>query len=292
MNEPYISEDAILTQELNERLQKKVRRRTVLIWIVGAFIVLLILAGLAFLMMKLFFSVKQVAVKGSDKYAAEQLLSASGIGRGDMLLFIGKKGATEAILNTYPEIESVQIERALPDRLIFTIKEETPLFCFENSDATVSGAKGTSFAVVTESQKLLKVFESLEDARAAYGELPLVRMPQLAYAVEGKTIRYKEVGDSDYIPQLLKTLCSSVFMNENLILDARTRFDIVVYSGIASDGGAKYELRLGNKKYGDIKISLAQNIVTDKLEKSFVGVIDVSTNGDEEVKQAYARARL
>ena len=118
-----------------------------------------------------------------------------------------------------------------------------------------------------------------------------VRMPELLYASQGKRIEYNDPGDSDYIPELLALLKNSVFNNEILIVDARVRFDIVIYSGLADDGLPKYELKIGNKKKIEDKIALAQSIAKDKLDGNFKGEISVGADGDDNVKSAYARAR-
>ena len=286
----FENENDILEQELNERLEQKVRRRTVVMWLTGALIALAILTGLAFLVMKIFFSVNEAAVKGSEDYTVEQLMEAAGIEKGDLLLLINGSKAGKAITEKFVMIEKADIEKVLPDKLVFTIKKETPLFWFENSAYGADGEK-TSCAVVSQSQRILEVLGSREELREKYGALPEVRMPDLAYALEGKTIKFKEQGDSDYIPALLACLENSCFFDETLVLDARVRFDIAVYSGEAPDGGAKYEVRLGNKNYFEEKISMADGIAKNKLESSFYGLIDVSTSGNEELKNAYARAR-
>lgn len=285
------NESDVLAEELNERLQKKDRMRTLRIWLIGALIVLAILAALSFLLMKIFFSVKEVSLRGDvEGYAIEEILEASGIEKGDLMLFLDKKKAANGILERFVMIEEATIDRQAPDRVVITIKNETPCFYFKNESPIISGKTEYAYAVVSKSQKVLRIFDTEEEMVETYGVLPCVKMPDLLYAAEGKRITFKDEGDSDYIPQMLEMIEDSVFSSDTLFLDARIRFDIVLYSGVASDGLSKYEVRFGNKKKMKDKIAFAQSIA-EKLDESFAGVISVGSNGTDEVRDGYARPR-
>ncbi|MBQ9468768.1 MAG: FtsQ-type POTRA domain-containing protein [Clostridia bacterium] len=258
---------------------------------VGAAVVLIILTVLAFIVMKIFFSVKQIEVKGDAGWTVDELIEASDIKEGDLMLFVNSGKAQKAVLKKFRMIESVSIEREMPDKIIFTVKKERPLFWSANGEYALSGDKGTSYTVVSESEKIIDIFPTLEEMRERYGVLPEVMMPEARYAVLGEKIGYREEGDSLYIPGLIKAVKASFFDGDDLLFDLRVRFDIVIYSGIADDGKAKYELRFGNYKRYEEKIRLAQSIAKEKLDASFKGVISVETSGNDPVKEAYARAR-
>ena len=288
MNREYNSESDVLAQELNERLQRKVRMRTLRIWLIGAVIVLAILTALAFFLMKIFFSVKEVTLKGDVDYPVEEILKASKIEKGDLLLFINASKAEKGILARFVMIEKVEIEREAPDRVVFTIKNEVPYYYFENEGLTGDGKP--AYAVVARSQKILEILGTKEELTEKYGELPRVNMPELLYAASGKKIVYKDDEDGNYIPELIELIGASVFSTDDLTLDARVRFDIVFYSGKGSDGLSKYEVRLGNKQKLDDKIAFAQSIAL-KIESNTPGFEGTICVDQDDVKKAYAVPR-
>ena len=288
MNREYNSESDVLAQELNERLQRKVRMRTLRIWLIGAAIVLAILTALAFFLMKMFFSVKEVTLKGDVDYPVEEILKASKIEKGDLLLFIDRSKAEKGILQRFVMIERVTIEREAPDRVVFTIKNEVPYYYFVNEGLSGNGTR--AYAVVAKSQKILEILGSKEKMTEKYGELPRVDMPDLLYAASGKKIVYKDESDGDYIPELLELIAASSFSSEDLTLDARVRFDIVFYSGKGSDGLSKYEVRLGNKQKIADKIAFAQSIAL-KIEANTPGFEGMICVDNDDVKKAYAVPR-
>ena len=97
------------------------RRRLVLRILSMVAIVLALSIGLS-----IFFQVQTVTVSGSDRYSAWTVAEASGIQKGDSLLFFGDAAASSKILDALPYIQSVRFSIQLPG-VVHIIVEEVPV---------------------------------------------------------------------------------------------------------------------------------------------------------------------
>lgn len=91
------------------------------------FIVLLILVGVI-LSLTVLFPINNITAKGSVKYTAEQIISSSGIKTGDNLFISSVK--TDDLREKLPYVESVKVNRTLPDSITITVKDAAPYACY------------------------------------------------------------------------------------------------------------------------------------------------------------------
>lgn len=91
------------------------------------FIVLLILVGVI-LSLTVIFPINNITAKGSVKYTAEQIISSSGIKTGDNLFISSVK--TDDLREKLPYVESVKVNRTLPDSITITVKDAVPYACY------------------------------------------------------------------------------------------------------------------------------------------------------------------
>ena len=94
-------------------------------------VVVVFLLGVA-----IFFKVAEVQVVGNSVYSAEQVAEASGICTGDNLLTLSKASASGQILARLPYVESVQIERVLPDTVVITVQESDVFYAVATDGGT------------------------------------------------------------------------------------------------------------------------------------------------------------
>lgn len=71
----------------------------------------------------LFFRVDTVIVTGQQRYTQQQVLDATGIQTGDNLYLLNKNTVAGNIVDALPYIESIRINRKLPDTLLIEVKE-------------------------------------------------------------------------------------------------------------------------------------------------------------------------
>ena len=97
--------------------------------------------------MSVFFRVSKVEVVGNSIYTAEEVVDASGIGKGDNLFFINRFSAASRIFSKLPYVDKAKVTRALPNRVTITIQESSAMAYVKADDG---------YWVVDQNCKLLK----------------------------------------------------------------------------------------------------------------------------------------
>lgn len=142
------------------------RSRLILRLLTIVAVVLAICMGLS-----IFFRVDTVLVTGADKYDPYTIQQASGIEKGDSLLFFGKSGAAARIINKLHYVRSVRFEVKLPGTVNIIIDEAPTAYAIkcdqghwwlitadgrvvEQTDAAVAGKYTAIEGVVLQSPKV------------------------------------------------------------------------------------------------------------------------------------------
>jgi Cell division septal protein len=71
----------------------------------------------------LFFRVDTITVSGESRYTSQQVLDASGLKTGENLFLLNKYAVANSLLEKLPYIETVRINRKLPDTLLIDVTE-------------------------------------------------------------------------------------------------------------------------------------------------------------------------
>lgn len=100
----------------------------------GLYKLLSILVILAAIVMGcvVFFRVNTVLVEGNNRYAAEEIIAASGVQQGDNLFTLNKSQMMTRILTRLPYVDDLSIHRKLPDTLVFYVTESVPVAWIES----------------------------------------------------------------------------------------------------------------------------------------------------------------
>ena len=117
---------------------KKVNKKTAIIkWLIKWTILLVALAiSIVMFMMSPLFNLSEIQVINNEKLSSDTIISLSEIQIGDNIYKISKRKTVNKIKqNAY--IESVKIERKLPDKINITIKERRPTFMLEYANSYV-----------------------------------------------------------------------------------------------------------------------------------------------------------
>jgi len=77
--------------------------------------------------MSVFMRVNQIIITGAVIYTPQQVVEASGVSRGDNLLYMNAQTVSQKIRKELPYINTVEISRDLPDKLSITVTESTPV---------------------------------------------------------------------------------------------------------------------------------------------------------------------
>lgn len=83
-----------------------------------------------------FFRVEEVTVTGSTVYTDEEIIAAAGVELGDNLFLINKIQVSRRMIGKLPYIDEVNPRRVLPNKLVFSITECTPVAVIEGEDGS------------------------------------------------------------------------------------------------------------------------------------------------------------
>lgn len=95
-----------------------------------------------------FFRVEDLSVLGSTVYTAEEIVAAAGVEQGDNLFLIRTVQTAHKIRDRLPYVDTVNLRRVLPDALVITVTECTPVGAIQAEDG--------SWWVVDKNCKLLE----------------------------------------------------------------------------------------------------------------------------------------
>lgn len=107
-----------------ERSHRRRRRRGRFSGIYKLLSVLLCLAAVGAACV-VFFRINAVEVSGSERYTDEEVQAASGIELGSNLITLSRRKIMGNIRTALPYVESVNVRRLLPDRVLLTVTERT-----------------------------------------------------------------------------------------------------------------------------------------------------------------------
>ena len=84
----------------------------------------------------IFFKIHTVEVQGNTIYSANEVIAASGIQSGDNLFTLNKEAAAGNIKAGLPYVETVSINRFLPDKVVIEVKESDAVFAVTSDTNT------------------------------------------------------------------------------------------------------------------------------------------------------------
>lgn len=146
---------------MHDRRNNRRRRRRGRFGFLYKLLSAVLILGAIFAGCVVFFRVSQVTVEGCARYTQAQIEEASGVQTGDNLFLLNKYHIARSILNALPYVDEVAIHRDLPDTLVITVTECTPVASIQSGeDWWVMDDKGkllekgdetlgTSYAAVT-----------------------------------------------------------------------------------------------------------------------------------------------
>lgn len=201
------------------------------------------------------FRVETVTVSGNIRYTDGEILAASEIGTGDLMLFIGRDKLQRKIVSACPHIETVELIKTFPSSLEIRVTETGAVYYTAVRDR------------ICTLDAMLRVIECT-DATAGLTEL---RLPEIRSAIEGSALTFADEGERTFVKAALDVLGEADDALSFDCIDLRDRYNIKAFS----DGSA--EVLFGDSKDLGIKLQMARRVYTDALaEKSSGTRIDVS----------------
>ena len=128
------------------RKKRRRRGRNLLYYIM--FTMIAVAVGLI-LSLTVFFKIETIEAEGLTHYTPEEVIQTTGIKLEDNLFRVDDRKVSQALTDTYPYIESVQLRRNLPSKLTLKITEAQPLGTFLQEDG--------SYVVVSDKGRVLEL---------------------------------------------------------------------------------------------------------------------------------------
>lgn len=228
------------------------------------------------------FKVNSIQVKNCTYYGSEELISRSGIRKGDKLFGINT-GDTEAMLeDRFPYLKNVKIKRRLPSTVVIEVVEETPM-----------GAAYTDegFVILSSSGKVLKT-----KVKQAPQEIPvLLGLEEERYSIGSYLYEHSTKGSQREINEKVQLIQRFLEEADAQDLEELTYIEItdldeikVLYDGrILIDFGSELDL---TKKITFVQRVLDEGIadkhpLSGYTNENFEGTIDITDR-----KQLHTRA--
>ncbi|MCI2057675.1 MAG: FtsQ-type POTRA domain-containing protein [Oscillibacter sp.] len=210
----------------------------------------------------LFFKVDTIQVSGQSHYTRQQVLSASGVQPGDNLFLLNKYDAANRIIEKLPYVETVRINRKLPDCLLISVQECTTVFSVSQN--------GVSWLISPGG----KIVDSSK------GSAPAPGVP----TIDGCTLLAPSVGSRLAVAQSQESLRTSLLSLLSALEKAKLTAEVnAVHLGDSSvltmDFGGRFSVVM---PYGADYPHLLKYLtaVIGTLETNQTGTIDLTKDGE------------
>lgn len=219
--------------------------------------------------LSIFFKVDTITVTGAEKYTAWSVSEASGIEKGDSLLFFGRAGAAGKIISDLPYVKSVRFGIKLPGTVNIII-EESPLAY------SVKDTAGNWWLITSEGRVVEPTDGVTAMSTTSITGITL-RSPvagELAVAEE-KTVAEGELVTATNADRLQAALEVFRQLEKNEVLGKVATVDVSSLRSIEMWYGTQYQVKLGNVSSMDYKIAAVKQAIA-QMSQYQTGILDAS----------------
>ena len=224
--------------------------------------------------LSIFFKVDTVSVSGLEKYGYDRVVEASGIQKGDSLVFFSRAEVSSKILQSLPYIHSVRVGITLPGTVKIIVEEVEVAYAVQDAVDSwwLISAAGT-------------VLEQTDAADAA--KHTVVQGVRLRTPVAGqKAVAAEQTPDSDTpvtvtgADRLEAALQILQALEKNAILGDLSKVDVSALQALQLWHGKDYCFLLGDSTDLSLKIAYVKGALPQILQDYPAGTLDVSNPGN------------
>ncbi len=224
-----------------------------------------------FMGISVFFQVEKVMVVGADKLSVDEIAAASGIKKGDSLLFFGESAAAGKILAAEPYVRYVTFDIKLPGTVTIIIEEIPVVYAIK--------AHGGNWWLMSSDGKLT---EQIDLAKAnQYTRIQGVEL--MNPAVGEQATAYEPPNDPGTTQpvtvlaadRLDAALAISKQLEANQIFGKVSSVQVLDIHQLELFYGGKFQVKLGDSSRLDYKLASVKQAAV-QLENHADGVIDAS----------------
>ena len=217
----------------------------------------------------IFFRVSQIRVTGNEKYTADQIISVSGIEKGESLLAFGRNQAMGRIKDALPYVDELQVGIRLPGTVIIDVVEQKRTYSIASTDGSfwLMDAEGKLLEEIPqpEAKRHLEIQGLLIEAPVAGSPIRVPEDTPAETEEDGETqpeeaSKGGNVQKAEAVREILTTLEEWDHYGQMTRLDVTDLYDIQMYYG------EKYQIILGNNSELPYKIRYMVQAV-ERLEQ-------------------------
>lgn len=253
MNNNYSQADYSF-ERLKEKNRIKTIMRRVFYCAISLFLCVIFIIGCG----AVFLRVKKINVVGTRKTDPMGVVDASGVKADENLYAIGRAEIKTDIMESYPYISDVRVERLLPSTLQFVVTEDKALYYTE-----ICG----EYFVLSSSLRVLEKTEDKSYVASFDPALKKIKIPTCIYAVVGDEIIFANKNVIEYSKNLIFELEIAELYDDITSIDFSSRFNIyVMYKN-------RWNIYLGDKSDLNTKLTFARMMI-DSFDEGSSGEID------------------
>lgn len=238
--------------------RKRKRKRNLILYYL--LILILVAVVMVSLSLTVLFNVSDVAVSGTSAYDDKTIIEYSGLKVGDNLFRSDIKKAEKTIAQHFIYIDTVNVKRVIPDRIVIEI---TP--CEESAVLKVSD----KYYKMTSSGKILGETESPDSS------LMMIEGFNPKDIMSGKIAESEDDGKNEQLRLLLEKIDTTDFENVTQIDITDTYNMKIMYDN-------RITVELGGKKDLEYKLIYAKELITNKISKVSKGTLFMSNEKSNE----------
>lgn len=240
--------EAPSAEKKKQRRRGKNRKMTPFYIVLSVFII----AAAIYMCLTMLFNVDRINVVGNTLYPERDIISTSGITKGQNLFEVDTAYASDKLYSVYSYIEEAQVKRNFPNAVTITITEAKPFAVLEEADG---------YTLISSKGKVL--------------ERGLEKVPYGMITVRGISTVSNSEDDAKRL-ELLNTIMTAMqkFEMKNYdFIDLTDTLEIVMVCG------DRIKVVLGNELELEYKLQFVNEVVTEKLPKNGFYLVDASTAG-------------
>ena len=176
--------------------RKSARSRKVRLWLLYGFLILAVLGVALALSLTVLFKIDTITVEGETRYDSAQVIELSGIEQGQNLFLCKAKEGAASIENALPYVETVEISRRIPNKIVITVKEATPSGVISQQDG---------YVIISSQGKVLEVADQPKE------DLPIIKGIQLENAQPGSSVQFEDQNAQEVLQSITQAIERNVF---------------------------------------------------------------------------------
>lgn len=206
----------------------------VMYYILGAAVIITVLIILANTVL---FNCTSIEVEGNSRYTAEQIVTQSGLEKGQNLLHMDTDSAGMRISAAFPYIDEVEVQKSFPTKIMIVVKEAEKWYQVSSSGVN---------AAISRMGRIVEL--------GSTPGLPVVEGYDPEELAPGKTLASNEQGKTPIPAQILES-AEKFGIADITLIDMTDRFDISI------DCGSNITLLIGGVADIDVKFAEAAEAI-------------------------------